>query len=322
MKRHKDSPDDARTVDERGNVGAHRSGRDPDFLVIGSMKSGSTTLFEYLGRHPQVFACEPKEPQYFSREEVNRRGIDWYRSLFAAASPEQICGEGSTCYTRWPHFGDVAGRIAAALPDVRLVFIMRNPVDRAYSHYRHLMQERDKLGGPVLSFREALEEIPEIIDTSLYLKQIEQYLTHFPRDRFFLLTLDELRAEPERVLQELQEFLGLDSFDLVTKEPIVANPSGSALERRHRILFINRVRHFPGVSSLIDLVPESLRRRIRAYFSDASILSPFVRKRVKRHTDQIDSFDPEVRQLLLRRFESPNNELAMFLGRTLDSWLD
>src|SRR5690242_14831106 len=83
-------------------------GRLPDFVVIGGMKCGSTTLFEYLCRHPDVFMCTPKEPGYFSREKVMARGEAWYRSLFADAKPTQLCGEASTCYTRWPHFGDVA----------------------------------------------------------------------------------------------------------------------------------------------------------------------------------------------------------------------
>jgi hypothetical protein len=322
MERHEDFPKERKAIATSRNAGARRRGRDPDFLLIGSMKSGSTTLFEYLSRHPQVFTCRPKEPQYFSREEVNRRGIDWYRSLFAAASPDQICGEASTCYTRWPHFGDVAGRIAASLPGARLIFIMRNPVDRAYSHYRHLMQERDKLGEPVLSFQAALEQIPEIIDTCLYLKQVEQYLAHFPRERFFFLTLEELRAEPEQVLRKLQGFLGLDHFDLVTKKAVAANPAGASLERRHRIQLINRIRGTLGLSFLVDLVPKSYRRRIRAFLSESSILSPLVRKRVKRSADQISPFDPEVRKLLLLRFESPNKELARFLGRKLDSWLE
>jgi hypothetical protein len=322
MGQRSDSEKETKSCLEGDATDSTRPGRNPDFLLIGSMKSGTTTLFEYLDRHPQVFASDPKEPGYFSRRDVHQRGAAWYRSLFAGASPDQLCGEASTCYTRWPHFGDVAGRIAASLPDARLIFIMRNPADRAYSHYQHLMQERDKLGGAILSFEAALEEIPEIVDTSLYLKQIERYLTHFPREQFFFTTLEELRAEPGNVLRELQEFLGLDPFDLGSKGPLAANPSGSALERRHRMLLINRVRNTPGLSSLIGAIPESVRRGIRSFFTESSALSIFVRKRVRRNTDQISPFDPEVRLRLLRRFESPNNALARFLGREIDAWLE
>jgi len=322
MGQRSDSEREAKSCLEVNATDAARPGRDPDFLLIGSMKSGTTTLFECLERHPQVFMSDPKEPGYFSRREVNQRGAAWYRSLFAAASPDQLCGEASTCYTRWPHFGEVAGRIAAFLPSARLIFIMRNPADRTYSHYRHLMQQRDKLGGPIITFETALEEIPEIADTSLYLKQIERYLARFSREQFFFLTLEELRAEPERVLRELQEFLGLEPFDLGDRGALVANPSGSGLERRHRKLLINRVRNTPGLSSLIDAIPGSLRRKIRAFFTESSVLSRFVRKRVKQNTDQISPFDPEVRLRLLRRFESPNKALARFLERDLDSWLE
>ena len=133
------------------------SGRNPDFLVIGAMKAGSTTLHTYLSRHPDLYLHERKEPGFFSREERYARGIEWYRALFADARPDQLCAESSTCYTRWPHFADVAPRIRQHVPEVRFVYIMRDPVARAYSHYAHMMGERRSEGLPVLSFGEALE---------------------------------------------------------------------------------------------------------------------------------------------------------------------
>jgi CRISPR-associated endonuclease Cas1 subtype I-B len=94
-----------------------------------------------------------------STDEVYQRGETWYRSLFRHAGTDQLCGESSTCYSRWPHFGDVAGRIARDLPNVKLIYIMRHPVDRAYSHYAHNMQ-----WGVTMSFEEALEAFEDSID--------------------------------------------------------------------------------------------------------------------------------------------------------------
>ena len=120
------------------------SGRLPDFMLIGAMKSGTTTLHAYLSRHPGLFLCTPKEPGFFSRDERYARGLDWYRELFTDAQPEQLCGEASTCYSRWPHFENAAPRIAADVPGAKLLYITRDPVERAYSHYRHLMEEEGR----------------------------------------------------------------------------------------------------------------------------------------------------------------------------------
>ncbi|MGI9457226.1 MAG: hypothetical protein ACR2NU_11740, partial [Aeoliella sp.] len=96
-----------------------RTARVSDFVVIGAMKAGTTTVFEYLSRHPQVFMADPKEPNYFSMDDVHSRGMDWYRGLFAEASDEQICGEASASYTRYPRFPQSAARMAELLPDAK-----------------------------------------------------------------------------------------------------------------------------------------------------------------------------------------------------------
>ena len=86
----------------------------------------------------------------------------WYRSLFEEAA-DQLREEASACYTRWPHFGDVASRMASLIPEARLIFIMHHPVDRAYSHFSHLMQERLALHGETfVEMQAALDDFSEI----------------------------------------------------------------------------------------------------------------------------------------------------------------
>src|SRR4051812_39114595 len=98
-------------------------GRLPDFVVIGAMKSGTTSLYHWLAQHPSVRLPRAKEPHFFSREERWSRGVDWYRGLFAEASHDHVTGEFSTSYTA-PHFSGVAAdRMARVLPSAQLVYL-------------------------------------------------------------------------------------------------------------------------------------------------------------------------------------------------------
>jgi len=295
-------------------------GRLPDFLVIGAMKGGSTTLWGMLARHPQLFMCEPKEPQFFSRPERWPGGLPEYQALFAGAAPEQLVGEASTCYSRWPHYGDVAGRIADVLPNAKLIYQLRHPVERAYSHYRHAMEERvARATGPVISFADALSEIPEILDASRYRTQLAQFLARFPRERIHVLTLDELRAEPERSWSELQKFLGVSELDVEGGLP-VDNPSGTKVARGGMRRVIRRVKRLPGWRALKQLVPRGARRGVRGWLLRPEIARRFQRARMREHSESVEPLEADLRRQLTERLESETRALEEFLGRSLPEW--
>ncbi len=291
----------------------------PDFLLIGSMKSGSTSLHDHLVRHPQLAEPKHKEPGFFSRDDRFARGLPWYQSLFDQAEPGQRCFESSTCYSRWPHFGDVAARIHEHLPDIQLLFIMRHPVERAYSHYRHAMLEREHKGtGPVVSFDAVLEESEEYFDTSCYLRQLEQYLRFYPRERLFLLTLDELRTDTEGTLTRVQEFLGLDL------DPALASKSGGPSNKiEARALRSNTMRTAERVksSSLIQLARAVVPQPVRAGVRDLIFNSPLVQYRMNKKAEafaaKLSPLTDATRARLLDRFEAPNRDLERFWDREL-----
>ena len=300
-------------------------GRLPDFLVIGAMKSGSTTLWRHLDQHPRIFLCRPKEPQFFSREAVFARGFAWYRSLFATARSDQLCGEASTCYSRWPHFGDVPARLAEHLPAAKLVYILRHPVDRAYSHYGHVMTERAVRGtGPSLTFEQALEELPEILDTSLYLRQIERFLAHYDRESLHVLTLDDLQRDPETTLDAVHAFLGLEAL------PVDAD-SGSRTENRadHRFArasmgrTIRALRRHPVIGRLRGLLPVSMRREVVARLRSPAVAVRLFERRFEAHRAGLSPLRPETRRRLLARLAGPTRELEAFLGQRLPArWFE
>ena len=120
----------------------------PTFLIIGTMKGGTTSLHRYLRQHPEVFMPERKELNFFldeyagppidPPEERNwSRGITWYERQFAGAEDERAVGEASANYSRYPTYPGVAERIAKIVPEMKLIYLMRNPIDRVLSHYLH-----------------------------------------------------------------------------------------------------------------------------------------------------------------------------------------
>ena len=216
----------------------------PDFLVLGGQRCGSTSLYTMLTGHPQVMAASHKEPHFFDRN--YRRGTDFYRRLFPLRAHVRarerrlgglpvVTGEATTYYLAHPA---VPGRVAEMLPEARLVAILRNPVDRAYSHYQLSVRG----GWETLSFEDALAAEPERIageeqrllddpdftghshryhsyrTRGLYLEQLERWWAAFPVDRLLVLRSEDMFDDPAAVYAELAAFLGLAPDDRRTFE--------------------------------------------------------------------------------------------------------
>ena len=109
----------------------------PDFVIVGAMKSATSSLQEQLAAQPGIFMCTPKEPNFFSDADQYAKGISWYSGLFAEAPEESLMGEASTHYTKLPTYPGVVQRLKEHLPNARFVYVMRHPVDRLISHYIH-----------------------------------------------------------------------------------------------------------------------------------------------------------------------------------------
>lgn len=276
-------------------------------MLIGAARCGTTSLHAYLGRHPKVYLCTPKEPEFFSRDAVYERGMDWYASLFADAPDGCFLGEASTTYSRWPHTLDSPRLIAEVVPAVKLLYIVRNPTDRAYSHYAHQMRD-----GVSSTFEEMLDQRPEYIDCGLYLTQIERFLEHFARDQLHIVLLDDFKVDRVAELRGMQSFLGLDNRDLTGSGEIRMNISGAD----HYVWSqtIGKVRRVPGLSHLVNIAPP----RWRAWVAQRVTRSRTARTLAEEY--HLPPMLPETRAMLVDRFREPNRTLARFLGRDLSSW--
>lgn len=187
----------------------------PDFIICGAQKSGTTSLYSYVTMHPDVIRARAKEVHYF---DINyNRGVEWYKKHFPNKSPGKVTGEASPdyMYIEW-----VPERIHELLPDVKLIFILRNPVSRAYSHYWHVRRR----GYERLPFDRAIREERRRLDTDdvwklirysyrdkgRYAVQLKRYRKYFSDEQMLVVLSEELRINPGLVLKRIFEFLGVD----------------------------------------------------------------------------------------------------------------
>jgi hypothetical protein len=214
----------------------------------------------------------------------------------------------------------VAGRIARDLPQVKLLYQLRHPVDRAYSHYRHRMEERaNRREGEILTFREALAVLPEIKDASRYPQQLERYLAHFPRERIHVFTLERLLSAQAEAWRDLQKFLGVREIPLVDDVPR-DNPTGTRVARGAMRGMLRRVRGLPGWARWKALLPPPLRTSLRGFLLRPDVARRLQARRVRQHQQAIAPLEPALRRELLAEFEDTTREVERIVGHALPEW--
>lgn len=176
----------------------------PTFILIGAMKCGTTSLHQYLGAHPQICVSDPKEPDFFLRRNEHDRA--WYKRCFR--EPAQAYGEASTNYTKHPAYRGVPERMHRLLPDLKLLYLVRDPIERAVSHYAHNRVDGRESDPVDEAFRPV--EDSHYLQTSRYHFQLSQYLEHYPEERVLVIESERLRADRMSVLREAFSFLGVD----------------------------------------------------------------------------------------------------------------
>ena len=231
--------------------------RAPDFIVIGAMKCATSTLHEQLAAQPGFFLSTPKEPCFFSDDEVYARGWEWYTGLFAGARAGDVCGESSTHYTKLPTYPRTVERMARHLSNVRLIYMMRHPIDRLVSQYIHEWTQRT-IDGPI---DEAVQRFPRLIDYGRYGMQLRPYFEAFGRDRVLPVFQERLHHQPQAELERVCRFIGYTGIPRWQQELSAANVSS---ERLRKSAWRDALLHWPGMTTLRRrLVPRSVRDRIK-----------------------------------------------------------
>ena len=232
----------------------------PNFLIIGSMKAGTTSLYRYLGEHPQVYVSEKKELNYFSTGIDGGVSRDEYEACFDAGTGARALGEASVSYSKFPVHPRVASRIAEQLPEVRLIYVIRHPIDRMRSQWMHMSAN----GEEVRPMADALLEDSRYVDFSSYALQLEQYLSYFPRDQILVLTSEDLRDARRETLKRVFEFLDIDRNWWGPELEVEYHPS--APKRRPSSL-TRRLRHLGAYRALAGRAPAFARKVNRAALS-------------------------------------------------------
>jgi hypothetical protein len=256
----------------------------PNFVVIGAPKAGTTSLHQYLRGHPEVFMPAEKELNFFIRPDNWSRGLDWYRRQFAPAAGAKAIGEASPRYTQYPECQGVAERMAAVVPSVRLVYVVRNPLDQMLSHYRD--RRRWKLERASAS--RALLENPVYLETAKYAAQLERFLEHFPREQLHVVLAERLRDDESRreTMAEIAAFLDLGGSwgaDVLVHEHNVGIPT-----RRWLVQRLAMTRAWDPATALVpDRLKDATRRLTHRTNQQGELPERAERELVARLTDDV-----------------------------------
>lgn len=302
-------------------------GRLPNFLIVGTAKAGTTSLYHYLRQHPDVFMPDVKEPRYFAYAEdpppMNGPGdvrtnaaagavytFAAYRRLFTAATAETAVGEASPNYL---YSETAARRIHEHLgAGVRLIALLRDPVERAYSHFLHLVRSGRE---PLRDFAAALDAEPEriaagwewswhYVQMGLYHAQLTRYLNYFERDRLTVYRFEDFAADPVALTQDVFRVLGVDDA-FVPDTSLHFEKSGVPKSERFQRFLLNPDHWLRRLSRYV--LPEAVRERILLRMKNVNLEKP--------------PLSPEVRARLVDTYREDVLRLQALIGRDLSAWL-
>ncbi len=177
----------------------------PNFIIIGAPKSATTTLTTILPRHPEIFISKPKEPKFFGR--YHSKGWEWYTSRFSEGAALKLRGEASTLYaSRMQTFRRAPELMKKFMPDLKIIYIVRHPLDRIVSHWRHYRGRNPNCPDFNLLLKSGnLRRL--IVGCSQYHRHLTSYRNHFPEEQIHCMTFEDLLGKPQRTLRELFRFL-------------------------------------------------------------------------------------------------------------------
>jgi hypothetical protein len=294
----------------------------PNFLVIGAQKAGTTALYHYLKQHPQIYMSSIKEPHFFSFEGEEAVGlgrgrnttdhitdIKAYRKLFEGVSVETAVGEASPSYIYIPQSSE---RIRHHVPDAKLIAVLRDPADRAYSNFLYAI----KLGRePLTDFARALREEETRVQNGwgafwhyqrkgFYYEQLKRYFDRFDRGQIKIYLYEDLNTEAGGVLRDIFSFLGVDESYV---------PDISA---RHNVSGVPKSRISRTVVTSIDAVNPLFKRLLPAQLRK-------VRESIRNKVlDEPPPLSAEAREYLVELYREDILRLQTLIHRDLSAWLE
>jgi Sulfotransferase domain len=215
----------------------------PNLIVIGATKCGTSSLHQYLDCHPDIVMSHPKELRFFTKNW--HKGLAWYEAQFSEKA--SIRGETSPQYTMYPRNRGVAERMHAILPEAKLIYMVRDPIDRVISHYLEQLgqfREHREIDRVLENFEDDRRAPNQYVYGSLYHLQLEQYLRFYSPSRIHVVALEDLKTDPATVLRGIFQFLNVDDHFDSGQFSVVWNDSGTKRRKSRigRLLYPNSLR--------------------------------------------------------------------------------
>ena len=296
----------------------------PNFLIIGAAKSGTTAIYTYIKQHPQIFMSDQKELRYFSYsdEPSNETPADFihpsvttleeYEHHFDAVSDENVIGESSPTYLYTP---GTAERIKTVLPNVKLLAILRNPIDRAYSAYTHALREWKEPAG---SFDFALQQEQARIaagwgmlwhykKAGLYSQQLMSYFNVFDKEKIKVVLYDDLVLDTNNLLREIFRFLNVDEHfqpDTSSRPNVSGFPKNKFAHNIMRAVFIEN-------NPIKTIGQKTIPHKLRTSFV----------KSLRNYNLEKRAMSQEVREILVDYYQNDIILLEKLLKRDFSHWI-
>jgi hypothetical protein len=298
-------------------------GRMPDFLIIGAARAGTSSLYEYMRQHPDIWFSPVKEPMFFSLEgtkpdfrgpgddrEINRKSVTdvaAYQALFAGAGSKKAVGEASANYL---YSEEAAARIKHYIPDARMIAVLRNPVERAYSSFLYMIRDRRE---QLRDFSQALEQenariaghwehIWHYAHMGYYGQQLQRYYALFGKNRIRVYLNEEMKQDAPGLLKNVFSFIGVD--DTFLPDTSITYNEGGVPKRK----LLNAVLTRPGL----------VKRLLRPIMPAAAMK---FYTRLKHDNLEKPPLDDEVRARLVALYRDDVLRLQDMTGKDLSAWL-
>jgi len=293
----------------------------PNFFIVGAAKSGTSSLYEYLKQHPEIYMSLEKEPLFFLPHDqvVNHKYKKWdnYISLFQNVNNEKAIGEASTPYL---YYHESAKKIKNTFPNSKIIILLRNPVEMSFSLYLHAL----RMGAEELPFDKAIEVEEERINDpnfiykskthhagryylsrAKYYRQVKNYLDIFDKDKVMIILFEDLKTKPVETCKQVFSFLGVDPT--FVPEIKIHNPSLVP-----KSFYLNRIFRYSKIfNTLLKLIipRDSKRLEVKEKIIHMNLTS---QKKI--------SIDPELEKQLLHLFLDDINKLEKLLNVDLSNW--
>ena len=275
-----------------------------NFLIIGAQKAGTTSLFNYLKQHPDIYFSEVKEVTYFVFDHLYNKGEKYYHSFFPNYKNQKAIG---SAYVHMLPCAKCPQRVFAYNPAMKFVVILRNPIDRAYSSYYYAL--KNSWEKPEISFSDAFQIEKERITAEnydltyfyngLYHQHLSNWIKYFPRENFLILTQQELKSGTDKTMTKIFNFLGVENMlvDTNKKYNVASDVHSKSLQK----LMLDKENKL--VRMLGNIIPQKTKVFIR------SKVFPLVyRANVKENEEPVKPLDEKTRKTLSAYFE---NDLAL-----------